>query len=68
MRIFKGFNQDGKCPICGTNEDKECVLIPIVGTQEGNISQAEQVHLDCLNLWYDKENGIIYQKLGGKKE
>jgi len=63
MRVFKGFNQSGKdvCPVCGTNDDKETVLVAIDGTQEGNNCQAIQVHLDCIELNYDPETGIIYQ-------
>ena len=67
MRTFKHFNQSSKCPICGTNEDKECVLIPITGTTEENIAEAEQFHLECIDLWYDKEENIIHQKFGGEK-
>jgi hypothetical protein len=50
MRIFNHFNQsnDDICPICRTNEDKETVLIPIPGTEEGNLLEAIQMHLDCL--------------------
>jgi len=62
MRTFKHFNQSGPevCPICGTNDDKEIILVPIAGTEEGNNMQAIQVHADCLldNLVYDQS--IIY--------
>jgi len=68
MRIFKGFNKNGKCPICGTNEDKETVLIGVTGTEEGNNMQAEQFHLECLDLLYNKELGIIYQKIDSKED
>lgn len=47
-RVFKHFNESGKCLICGTNEDRETVLVPIHGTQEDNLVKAEQAHLDCL--------------------
>ena len=51
MRVFEHPNlTDFKCPICGTSEDKEVVLIGIDGTKEGNNIQAEQFHLDCLEL------------------
>jgi len=52
MKIFKGFNEKSTCSVCNTNEDKECILIPIVGTQEGMNAQATAVHLDCIDLWY----------------
>ena len=51
MRTFEHFNQSGApCPICGTNEDKPPVLIPLGGTEEGNFCQALQIHLDCIDL------------------
>ena len=62
MRSFEHFPKKSICPICGTNEDKEAVLIAIVGTQDGYNAEASIFHLDCLELWYDKENKAIYQK------
>jgi len=63
MRLFEHFNQAGKCNICGTNEDKPCVLVGIKGTKEGNIMQAMQIHLDCIDLTAytkdDKEGEVI---------
>ena len=65
MRVFKERNLicDEYCPICGKNENKETVLISIAGTQKGRICEAIQVCLDCLELTYDKELNVIYQKL-----
>jgi hypothetical protein len=65
MRAFKHFNQTGEevCPICQTKENKETVLIVKFGTQDGDIAEGIQVHLSCLDLIYDKELKIIYQKL-----
>lgn len=60
-RTFKHFSKDKKCPICGTNDDKECFLIPIQGTEEGNLMQAEAFHLDCISLMYNKDEKVIYQ-------
>jgi len=68
MRIFNKFGKVGTCPICGTNEDKDCILIPIVGTEEGNIAECELFHIACLELWYNKENCLIYQKVESKKD
>jgi len=48
MRIFDKFPEHDKCIICNTNEQKQCVLIPIIGTQKDNIIQARPVHLECL--------------------
>lgn len=52
MKTFKhpNLSDNWKCPICGTPEDKEVVLIGIEGTQEGYNMQAEQVHLACIEL------------------
>jgi hypothetical protein len=43
-------------------KDKETVLIPKKGTEEGNNIPAIQVHSSCLqdSLSFDKEVGIIY--------
>jgi hypothetical protein len=50
------------CPICGSADIKEAILIPIFGTEEGNNIQAVQVHVDCLatQLVYDKVLHLIY--------
>ena len=69
MRTFPNFNTSTFCPICGTNEDKPCVLIPIDGTddKEEKICQAMQVHADCVDLRVKKGFGdhdgemLIYQ-------
>jgi len=56
-RVFPNFNVLHSCPICGTSEDKECVLVAIKGTEEDRIAEAVAVHLDCLdpkNMWYKK--------------
>ena len=66
MRIFihpNLYNKEWQCPICKSREDKEIVLIGIVGTESGNNIQAEQFHLDCINLSYDKNSNLLYQKL-----
>jgi len=47
-RIFPEFNTDSNCPICGTNDNTPCVLIPIMGTEDGNNIQAKAVHVNCL--------------------
>jgi len=48
MRTFEHFPDFGAmCPICNTNEDRECVLIPLKGTEDGNIMEALATHSDC---------------------
>jgi len=67
MRVFSEFNSYTACPICGTSNKGQSVLIAIDGTQKGNIEQAEQVHLDCLSLRMSKtsihmpDERIVYQ-------
>lgn len=65
MRTFEhpNISDNWVCPICGTCEDKPIILIPIVGTEEGNIIQAEQFHVDCINLYYHKEINILAQQI-----
>lgn len=49
MRIFEHFNKstEAKCPICKTDEDKQTILVPIPGTEEGYIVEAQQMHWSC---------------------
>jgi hypothetical protein len=49
-RKFQHFPEEKICPVCNTNEDKPCILIPIPGTEEGNIMQATPMHYDCAYL------------------
>ena len=65
--VFDSFPQDHghTCPVCGTKEDKPCVLIAIQGTEDGNNVEATPVHSDCLNpelFWYNRKLGIIYAR------
>lgn len=52
MRVFDhpNTNHGFTCPICKTAEDKPVVLVGKESTREGNIMEADQVHLDCLEL------------------
>jgi len=63
MRAFKEpkISNNWKCLICNTNAIKKTVLIKIRGTKDGNITECEQFHLDCINLTYYKDSGIIAQ-------
>jgi RNA polymerase subunit RPABC4/transcription elongation factor Spt4 len=69
MKTFKHMNTTGPevCPVCKTKEDKQVTLVPIYGTQEGNIAQAIQIHVDCINLTMrpatESERAILYQVL-----
>lgn len=65
MKIFNGFNGSGddKCPVCNTADNKDTVLIPIASSQDGNVYEAFQVHLDCMHLIGDirKDQILIFQ-------
>ena len=66
MRTFEHFPEISKCPICGTNEDKECFLMPIDGTEDGSNCEAQPTHVGCVEvnkLRFNKEVGIIYYKI-----
>ena len=66
MKTFKHFPEEKTCPICGKNDDKECVLIPIDGKDEGKICQAEVFHADCIvnaEYRYNREINAIYYKI-----
>jgi hypothetical protein len=65
MRLFDHFNTATKdpCPICKTKDDKKTVLIIIDGTEQDGIAEAKQTHLDCIELRYKPEPGIIYQRI-----
>lgn len=64
-RTFPHFPEDTTCPLCGTNEDKECCLIPIDGTEDGCVCEAQPIHVDCLmdisRYRYNKKAGVVYQ-------
>jgi hypothetical protein len=63
MRVFDHPNlaNDWKCPVCGLADDKPATLIAIHGTEDGSIVQAEQFHLDCLELQYHRDLNALIQ-------
>ncbi len=52
MRVFDHPNMSNswRCPICGTYSDSPVILAAIAGTEDENIVQAEQIHMDCIEL------------------
>jgi len=63
MKTFKNWNWgEWKCPLCDTNNDWEVILVPIIGTQEGNLVEAKQIHTKCLErkITWDEKNNILY--------
>jgi len=64
MRAFKHFPKDSTCKMCGTNDDKECILIPVDGTGDGKICEAIPVHVECIqkgDLRFSREVNIFYR-------
>jgi hypothetical protein len=73
MKTFKHFPEQAKCPICGKNDDKECVLVLVHGTQQNEIAEAKPIHLDCIELWlykpdyvYGKNTSMLVQQFEEK--
>jgi hypothetical protein len=63
--IFKEFPQDNKCIICGTNDNKECVLVKLDHTYQDGICEATPVHVDCISnlidkFVYNEKNKVFY--------
>ena len=54
-RCFDHFPETAKCPICGTNDDGQTVLVAIAGTAKDGIAQAKPTHLACaiIKQWDD---------------
>ncbi len=66
MRTFEHFPEEVTCPICKTNDDRECTLIPIAGTEDGGNCEAQPVHVDCvqgLDLTFMKEEGVFFARI-----
>lgn len=50
-RIFKNGNWTGSqrcCPVCKKKENGDLILVPVVGTEDGNNINAVQVHVKCI--------------------
>ena len=61
-RVFDNFPEGSACPICGASSNGKTILVPVAGTQDGNICEAAPTHLDCLLgrvLLYPKHGAII---------
>ena len=70
MRTFDHFPKEKTCPLCGDSTDGKTVLIPIEGTNDGNIWQAQPVHLACIEperllplLAINAEVGVLYARI-----
>lgn len=60
MRSFPSMPTGSICPVCGSNEDKECVLLGIDGTQSGRNIEAQPYHLECIDLIQSENGGFTY--------
>ena len=61
MRTFEGFNSSNGevCPLCKTSDNIETVLVPIPGTEDGNLVQTMQFHKKCVDhigYWWVQES------------
>lgn len=65
MKIFEKANtsNDWKCPICHTNKEDKVILIPILGTEKDHNVEAEQIHLACIKLTYDRGINVLYHTI-----
>jgi hypothetical protein len=67
MKEFEHFPDIKKCPICKTNDDKPCVLLPVDNTEiekDSRTVEAVVVHTECLhdgNFRYNRDAGVIYK-------
>lgn len=65
-RTFEHFPDTATCPLCGTSDDKECCLIPIDGTDDGDCCEAQPMHVECVRKLsqyrYNKVIGAVYAR------
>lgn len=62
-RTFEHFPETATCPLCGTNKDSPCVLIPIDGTLKVSICEAKPVHAECVHsdhMRYNVAVNVVY--------
>jgi len=64
MRTFEHYPENSKCPICGTSDNKECVLVPIDGTDDEYNSEAIPTHVECILKMarYSPDAKVIYAR------
>ena len=62
MRRFESFSATGApCLLCGTNADSPCTPAGIDGTGDGRIEEFVCIHIDCIDLRFNREAGAFYQ-------
>lgn len=65
MRTFEHFPKDKECLLCGKNTDGPCILAGIDGTERDGNEQATPIHVDCIDLRYNPNVGVFYQREAG---
>ena len=69
MRRFESFSAPGApCLLCGTNADSPCTPAGIDGTGDGRIEEFVCIHIDCIELRYSREAGVLYQQIAEPAE
>ena len=64
LRTFEHFPPEAICPVCQTTDDGECVLIRIIGTENGHLMEGQPFHLACaVPDYYDPESGLLVRGL-----
>jgi rubredoxin len=47
-KVFDTFPDSHECPICKKSGGDNCVLVPMMGTEDRNICEGKPFHLDCI--------------------
>jgi len=68
-RTFEHFPEGKQCPVCGTDDDGETVLLALDGTRQGNICRAKPFHLECaVAKQFNEAMGILYRRASANTE
>jgi hypothetical protein len=63
MRVFEKFPEHGVCPVCGTNQNAQTILVPIddFKNKDSNTVEAIPTHLSCIvsNIRYSKSHQLM---------
>tara|TARA_R110002167_G_scaffold209049_2_gene412978 strand:- start:207 stop:428 length:222 start_codon:yes stop_codon:yes gene_type:complete len=63
MRVFPKFPENNQCPVCGTNESKHTILVPIDDSKKNDSTNMEAVptHLTCVleNIRYSSKHQLM---------
>lgn len=61
MRVFEEPNLSNgwKCPICNQGTAGQVILAGKAGTEDDGIAEAEQFHLECIELVYHEREKVL---------